>query len=270
MNPIAVLTGTARHEACEVRDAKTNARLLFGGAAIVGAIAALLFLAFPGLDLATSDLFYRGNGIFAGKAGGVFSVPPATVAAFIRLVFYVSFIAVCVTNAIGIAVTLIGKRRFLGLNAPRWLFLAACLIIGPGIVANVILKDHWGRARPAQTVAFGGSKTFTPPLIPSDQCDRNCSFVAGEPSMMYATVFAAAFLFPAIGRGLLATGVAMGLVSGMVRISQGGHFLSDVIFAGVTMALTVTILYVLLGPVLKMYHRDADATAQHPPVQRSV
>lgn len=270
MNPIAVLTGTSPSSASEDRDAKTIARVLFRGAAIVGAVAAVLFLAFPDLDLKTSDLFYRGNGIFAGKTGGVFSLPPATIAAFIRLIFYVSFIAVCVTNAIGIAVTLIGKRRFLGLGAPRWLFLAACLIVGPGLVANVILKDHWGRARPAQTVEFGGSKKFTPPLIPSDQCDRNCSFVAGEPSMMYATVFAAAFLLPTIGRGLLVAGVGMGLVSGMVRISQGGHFLSDVIFAGVTMALTVAVLYVLLGPVLKMYDRDTDVTAQHPPVQRSV
>src|SRR5689334_15786863 len=109
MNPIAVLTGKASTDACEIRDAETIARLLFWGAAIVGGIAAVWFLAFPILDLKTSALFYRGNGIFAGKAGGVFSLPPATVAAVIRLVFYVSFIAVCVTNALGIAVTLIGK-----------------------------------------------------------------------------------------------------------------------------------------------------------------
>jgi lipid A 4'-phosphatase len=111
--------------------------------------------------------------------------------------------------------------------------------VGPGLVANLILKDQWGRPRPKHVAEFGGSKTFHPPILMSKQCPRNCSFVSGEASAMYIPFFAAAAMLPASAPVLVATGTVMGLAAGAVRIAQGGHFLSDVIFAGVFMALTV-------------------------------
>ena len=41
---------------------------------------------------------------------------------------------------------------------------------------------------------------------------------------------------------LVATGTVMGLAAGAVRMAQGGHFFSDVIFAGVAMALSVLLV----------------------------
>jgi lipid A 4'-phosphatase len=41
-----------------------------------------------------------------------------------------------------------------------------------------------------------------------------------------------------IGRAILA-----GSIIGFIRIGQGGHFLSDVVFAGVFMALSVALLH---------------------------
>jgi lipid A 4'-phosphatase len=38
-------------------------------------------------------------------------------------------------------------------------------------------------------------------------------------------------------------GTLCGFAAGLVRISQGAHFLSDVIFAGVFMALTAVVVY---------------------------
>ncbi len=227
------------------QDAGNNVSLLVRGAIIVGFVSGILFFAFPSLDLKTSSLFYRGGGVFAGKGAGIFSGTPATASDFIRLVLYFSFVGFCLVNAFGLIVSTIRKRDVFGIGSVKWLFLGTCLVLGPGIVGNSILKDHWGRARPAQLIEFGGTKNYSLPLVRSDQCRKNCSFVAGEASMLYAAFFAAAFLFPGIGRRLILAGVLIGFFSGLIRMSQGAHFLSDVIFAGVAMALTVAGVYLL-------------------------
>jgi lipid A 4'-phosphatase len=126
------------------------------------------------------------------------------------------------------------------------MFLLLCFAIGPGLVANTIFKDHWGRARPVQIVEFGGDKSYTPPLMPSDQCAHNCSFFSGEASAIFALFFAAALVVPQWSTGLIFAGILAGLADGLVRISQGAHFMSDVLFAGIFMALSVAALFTLL------------------------
>lgn len=247
------------------RDSSSIVSLLVWGALIVGALAGILFFAFPQIDLETSGYFYRGGGVFSGKGGGIFSGgPPQTISDYLRTFLYFSFIGVCVLNVVGLIASLVLKRDVFGLGTVKWLFLATCLAIGPGIVGNTILKDHWGRARPVHLTEFGGSKTYSLPLIPSDQCRRNCSFVAGEPSMMYAAFFAAAFIFPGMGRKLIMAGVAFGLFSGLIRISQGAHFLSDVIFAGVTMALTVAGIYLVFRAFARKRAADTGRPVSDP------
>jgi membrane-associated PAP2 superfamily phosphatase len=112
------------------------------------------------------------------------------------------------------------------------MFLLLCFAVGPGLVANIIFKDHWGRARPMQVVEFGGDKSYTPPLTPSDQCARNCSFFSGEASAIFALFFAAALVVPQWSTGLIFVGILAGLADGTVRVLQGAHFMSDVLFAG--------------------------------------
>ncbi len=114
-------------------------------------------------------------------------------------------------------------------------------------MANVVLKDNWGRARPRSVVEFGGTKHFTPALIPASECSRNCSFVSGEASSAFVPFFAAALLLlPQLRRTLFGAGLAAGFGAGLIRISQGGHFLSDILFAGIFMALTASALHILL------------------------
>jgi lipid A 4'-phosphatase len=233
--------------------------LLLWGALVTGALAAVAFLLFPAIDLDVARLFYRGNGIFVGKGGGIFTGEVETAADVIRLALYISFAAICIVTAVAIASALFWKRELLGLPLPKWIFLATCLAVGPGIISNMILKDHWGRARPVHVIEFGGAKTFSPPLVVSNQCHRNCSFVTGEASIVFVTFFAAALLFPAMGTALIGGGILAGLFSGLIRISQGAHFLSDVIFAGVMMALTVAALYHLFAA----FARRQMSTAGH-------
>ncbi len=247
---MGIMTAAEPRAEFEAQEQNGNVSLLVRGAAVVGIVAGILFYVFPQLDLATAAFFYKGHGVFSGKGGGIFAGgPPSTFSDFIRLGFYASFVIVCILTAFGLAASLIRKSPVFGLTTLKWLFLGTCLAVGPGVVGNIILKDHWGRARPVHLTEFGGSKSYSPPLMPSDQCNRNCSFVAGEASMMYAAFFAIAFLIPTMGRRLIVMGVIAGLFSGLVRMSQGGHFLSDVIFAGVTMALTVAGIYLLFRAI---------------------
>ena len=132
------------------------------------------------------------------------------------------------------------------MRAVHWLYLVLCLGVGPGLVTNTLLKDQWGRARPAQIVEFGGSKTFTPPLLPADQCARNCSFVSGEAASMFAVFYAVALIVPHWSVATMIAGTIVGLAAGLVRVAQGGHFLSDVVFAGVFMALIAAGLHRLM------------------------
>jgi lipid A 4'-phosphatase len=194
-----------------------------------GLIAAFLFSAFPQIDLAVSRLFYLDDGTF------FFASPSA--AATIRLLLRILFGLVCTAAVIGFAAIAFFNRRLLNLGLAASAYIALCAAVGPGLVANLGFKDHWGRARPVHITEFGGSKEFTPPMLRTDQCERNCAFISGEASNYFALGFTFAFL--ATGRRrrqLFLAAIAAGSFAGLIRIGGGGHFLSDVVFAGVFMA----------------------------------
>jgi len=133
------------------------------------------------------------------------------------------------------------RRMFIGGRTA--LFLLLTVAIGPGLVANTLLKDHWGRARPIDILTFGGSDRFTPWWDPRGPCPNNCSFIAGEPSGAFWTLAPAAMTPPQWR--LLAYGgaVVFGSALGVLRIAAGGHFFTDVVFAGVIMYLVAWSLY---------------------------
>lgn len=181
---------------------------------------------FPRIDLAASAAFYvPGEGFPLGAAPllrAIHEGMPLLVAAIVLA---------------GVVLLALGRWR-------AGLFLLLALAVGPGLVVNVLFKDHWGRARPAQIAAFGGSARFTPAFVPSDQCDRNCSFPAGDPATGFVLA-AAGFLAPMPGRrrALLASAAGLGLFLGFVRIAQGGHFLSDVLASGFLVFATTWLLH---------------------------
>jgi lipid A 4'-phosphatase len=208
--------------------------VLWGPPVAVGFLAGAVFLTMPEIDLAAARLFHAPEIGFVGRR--------LAWVEWLRqsfVVLYFGTVALCLA-----ALVLIwrGRAQWLGLGKLHWLFLAACLAAGPGVVANLIFKDQWGRARPSRVVEFGGTKQFTPPLVMTGQCPRNCSFVSGEASSTYVTFYAAAVLFPQWSVTLVIAGTVGGLATGLIRMAQGEHFLSDIMFAGVFMALTVLAL----------------------------
>ena len=217
-----------------VRGKTIRTHLLVSSLAL-GVLAGIAFLAFPEIDLSASRVFHVGSGTFSGQSLGWVHV--------LRNSFVGLFYLCIATSLAGLVITRGPARSWLRLTGAQWLFLAICLVMGPGIVTNVVLKDHWGRARPKQVVEFGGAKAFTPPLIPTDQCANNCAFVSGEAASIFMPFYAVGLMMPQWAAVLLAAGTLCGFAAGLVRISQGAHFLSDVVFAGIFMALTAVLVH---------------------------
>jgi lipid A 4'-phosphatase len=191
----------------------------------VCALCVALFLLVPQLDLVTSGLFYApGRGFFLRNW------PPVGL-----LYRSVPWLAWGIAFVVGFGVTwlYLVERPLWRLDRRTLCFIVLSTALGPGLIVNSVLKDHWGRARPSQIEAFGGTRQFTPAPLPAAQCRRNCSFPSGHAALGFSLV-AFAFLLPAGAarrRGVTAA-FGCGAVVGLARVAQGAHFLSDVVFAG--------------------------------------
>jgi len=191
--------------------------------ALVFALAAVVFTVWPQLDLQITALFYSPHDGFAldrlpivkGVYWGVWGGSRLAVISVILL-----WLASLVVRHGWLA-----KRR-------RWFgFLALAFALGPGLIADAGLKNHWGRARPHQIEAFGGARHFTPALEPAAECDRNCSFVSGHATGAFALMAFGWLAAPRRRAQWLGVAALAGSLVGFVRVIQGGHFASDVVFA---------------------------------------
>ena len=148
----------------------------------------------------------------------------------------------------GVAVfaKLVLPRRRMFVGGRTALFMLLTLAIGPGIVANLVLKDHWHRARPIDILYFGGNDRFMPWWDPRGTCPNNCSFIAGEPSGAFWTMAAAAVAPPQWQIAAYSAAVTFGVALGILRMAAGGHFFTDVVFAGIFMYLVLWTLHGLI------------------------
>lgn len=190
---------------------------------------AVLFLLRPETDLALARRLYDSSFFLKDTMLIQFSYKSI---AWITRAIIVGAIAALVWKAI----------KFRTLHRPA-LFILISLALGPGLLVHTVFKDNWGRARPSQIVEFGGTKHFSPPLIITDQCDKNCSFVSGHAAIGFF-ICAFALFFKGWQRTAVYTGgVLFGLWIGFIRMAMGGHFFSDVIFAGIFVLLVVHLVH---------------------------
>ncbi len=188
------------------------------------ALAALLTISvFPGIDLAASGLFYR-----AGEGFPLRNWPP-----FLAAMRAISILGVGVGVAAGVAgiAAALSDRKWLDVTPRAAAYLVVSLLLGPGLLVNTVLKDHWGRARPHQILEFGGTLRFSPAILPADQCTANCSFPSGHAALAFWFLALVPLAPPPWRVRARAAGIALGCAIGAMRIVQGGHFLSDVIAA---------------------------------------
>jgi lipid A 4'-phosphatase len=228
---------------------------VFVCAALSGA--ALAFLLIPQIDLSVSGLFYASGSGFWLKHRLPIELLHRSIP------WLVCGIAVVV--AAGALWLLLFERPLWRLDRKALCFLALSTALGPGLVVNTLFKDHWGRARPVQIEAFGGTRHFTPAPLPAHECAENCSFPSGHAALAFSLV-AFALLLPAgrARRGSIAAALGFGALVGLGRIAEGAHFLSDVVYAGLIVGGTTAALYRwivetdgLASPMLRVIYRAA-------------
>ena len=204
----------------------------------VAVVVGTVFAIWPGLDLALSGVFYDA----ANHRWRVLDWPSGIVrdmaAWLIALIVAPAFIA--------LIAKLVLPRRPMLLPSRAAVLMISTLALGPGIVVNVILKDNSGRPRPMYVTEFGGKEKFLPWWDLSGVCDKNCSFVAGEPSGAFWTMAPAAVAPPQWRAAAYGAAIVFGAAVGVLRMSLGGHFFTDVVFGGVVVFVLIWLVHGLL------------------------
>jgi membrane-associated PAP2 superfamily phosphatase len=202
----------------------------------VAAVAGLIFGLWPALDLELAAPF------FDPARGGFWRAfnPP-----YLRARDTVTWVIALVALPAVVApiAKLIRPQRPLLIPGRAILLMLITLALGPGIVTNLVLKDHWDRPRPIDVAQFGGDEHFRPWWDPRGDCPKNCSFVSGEASGAFWTLAPAAVVPPQWRALAYGAAVAFGTAVGVLRMAAGAHFFSDVVFAGVFTFLVIWLVH---------------------------
>jgi lipid A 4'-phosphatase len=224
----------------------------------IGAVVGVVFAVWPQLDVAISRLFFN-------EAYRVFPVQYSLVARHLRDLFTYAIAALVAPAFIALAIKVVLPRRRMLISARAALFLIVTIALAPGLMANVILKDNWGRPRPAEVTAFYGPEQFRPWWDPRGNCERNCSFVAGEGAGGFWTLAPAALAPPPLRPLAYVVAFAFGSAAGLLRLSGGAHFFTDVVFSGVFTFLIVWIAHGLIyrWPRTRLTDEQVERAIEH-------
>jgi membrane-associated PAP2 superfamily phosphatase len=217
---------------------RTGLLIALGIAAVAGGV----FGFFPDLDLRVAGLFHG----YVDAGGNVFALrlyPSLMIARDLGL-WVGTLIMIPVLGAL--AIKLLFPRRKLLVPGRAIIFLVATLALGPGLLVNAVLKDHWGRSRPIDVKQFGGPEHFVAWWDPRGDCPSNCAFVSGDVSGAFWTVAPAVLVPPAWRALAVAAALTLGTGMAAARMMAGAHFASDVIFAGVFTFLIVWFVHGLI------------------------
>ncbi|MEK6805701.1 MAG: phosphatase PAP2 family protein [Pseudomonadota bacterium] len=206
---------------------------------LAAALCALALVCFPALDLSVSSWFYD-----PARGFWLADTWPA-------LLIYHGVRYAMWAIGIGLVAALIWAHlsrdeRARRAQRPLW-FLILVLVLGPQLITHELLKNNWGRPRPEAIAEFGGAGHYVRPGVISDQCEKNCSFTSGHAAAAFYLI-AFAWVFPKQRRRWMLVGIIAGSVSGLVRIAQGGHFISDIFFSFWVVWLTATAVAWALNP----------------------
>lgn len=206
------------------------------------------------LDLKTASLFHGGDGTW-----------PWDPKWFIQLLYqYGTYPAIGAASIAGVLWVASAFRPELVRHRALVMFLALVMAIGPGLIINAVFKENFGRPRPRDVQEFGGENQFLPVWQP-DFSQKARSFPSGHASMGFYWMCLGVYFWERNRQrswGILAFGFAYGCLMGFGRIAQGGHWLSDILWAGGFVYLTSWILYrtLRLGPAYSPGHSASDAT----------
>jgi lipid A 4'-phosphatase len=204
----------------------------------VGLAIGVLFAVDPSLDLRMARFLHA-----LSSAGALDWAGPAIWA--IREFNVYLMIGLVGLSAVCIAAQLRGRyAAMIPMRACALILLV--IAIGPGLIVNAVLKENWSRPRPGVVLASGDDSTFRAWWDPTGHCQRNCSFASGEASAAFATIAVAVVSPLAIRYTAITLALLYGILISAIRVTAGGHFVSDVILAGVISAFIVWLIHGLI------------------------
>jgi lipid A 4'-phosphatase len=183
----------------------------------------VLYLSFPELDL-------RIGGAFYDAVTRTFPLRSDFHAMVARETAMIVAWAVCTPALAALVLKLARPDRPMLLRGRTVAFFIITIVLTAGIVTNLTFKTLWGRPRPVAVVEFNGQWQFKHWWQPGGECPKNCSFFSGEAATAFWTYAPALF----------------GLATGGLRVAFGGHFVSDVLVAGLVTFLLVWLVHGLL------------------------
>ena len=194
----------------------------------------IIFFLFPNIDITVSGLFFGQDGSFLASEQDwfIYFIRKMILPLLALLVFFIPIAAAVKQYIYG--------EKILNKSLRDWTFLFSCLVLGTGVIVNSIFKSFWGRARPNDTLVFGGEQPFTIPWLNVDYCEANCSFVSGDVSF-FTLSLAILLIFNKQTWNIFAYSAII-LIS-LLRIMEGDHFLSDTIMSFIITYVVIRALY---------------------------
>jgi len=148
-----------------------------------------------------------------------------------------------VAAVVALFLTAFARRGVFDRYRPQILFVILSFALVPGILVNEGIKRFSGRPRPRNIVDFGGEFEFVRLFDFTGPCTHNCSFVSGHAALGFAFIAFALVLNGRYRRIGVMLALAAGAVFSVGRVVQGGHFLSDVVFAGIVTCGTIWLMH---------------------------
>ncbi|MCM2292064.1 phosphatase PAP2 family protein [Allorhizobium sp. BGMRC 0089] len=208
-----------------------------------------LFYLHPQIDLAVAGWFFDRVtcSSASGKVCGLFFLADQPLLGVLRkILFYLPHLA---------AVILIGvwvvkahhphpsarERQMIGTIKLALL----SLLLGPGLLVNGALKEWSGRPRPYQTDLFGGHDAFVAAGDFSGSCGHNCSFISGEAAGAGWLICLVPLLPVRWRRWVGPPLIALALLTPLLRVAFGGHYLSDAVLGFLSSPLVFALVFAL-------------------------
>ena len=205
-------------------------------ALVLALIVGLLFGLYPELDLKIASWFYD-------EASHSFPLRLSMLVAVLRRAAMVIAWALAVPAILALVVKAVRPDRPLLMSGRAIVFLLVTLVLSAGVLSNLTFKSYWARPRPVRVTQFNGDNKFMPWWDPRGDCDYYCSFFSGEGATAF-WAYAPASLAPPPWRPLAyAAATVFGMTTGLLRMAVGGHFFTDIAFAGLVTFLVIWLAY---------------------------
>lgn len=189
------------------------------------------FFLLPSVDIVVASRFFSASACAAGRLPPCGTFPAASVQVLVLTREFFQLLPAVAVAVVALALVMQARagRRMADARQRLRLAIVSTFALAPGLLVNLILKDHWGRPRPRDSAIFGGNLPFVPAGEISSFCQHNCSFVSGEAAGIFMLPLLALLAPEHLRRPLFALLTSFAAMAALLRVAFGAHWLSDAV-----------------------------------------